>query len=233
MPGLSEMLMCGQSMSMPMAMPWLPMPGQAWVGTAASFLGMWVAMMAAMMLPSLAPMLWRYRQALATTGKRRLDRLTALVGAGYLLVWAVLGLPVFALGAAAAAAAMQLPVLARTVPMAAGVVVLGAGALQFTAWKARHLACCRTVPHGGPLPADACTAWRHGIRLGLQCACCCGNLMAILLAIGVMDLRAMAVVTAAIAAERHAPAGERVAHATGALSVTAGLLLTARAAGLA
>ena len=38
---------------------------------------------------------------------------------------------------------------------------------------------------------------------------------AILLAIGVMDLRAMALVTAAITAERLAPAGERVPQATG------------------
>jgi predicted metal-binding membrane protein len=238
MPGLSEMPMCSQSMSAPMAMPWLPIPGQTWVGAAGSFLGMWVAMMVAMMLPSLLPMLWRYRQAVAqavaTTGKRRLDRLTALVGAGYFLVWAVLGVPVFALGAVLAAAEMQRPALARIVPMAAATVVLIAGTLQFTAWKAHRLACCRAAPGcSRPLRADARTAWRHGMRLGLQCACCCGNLMAILLAVGVMDLRAMAVVTAAIAAERLAPAGERVAHATGAISVAVGLLLTMRAASLA
>jgi predicted metal-binding membrane protein len=221
-------------MSMAMAMPWLPMPGQTWVGAAASFLGMWVAMMAAMMLPSMAPMLWRYRQALARAGGARPHRLTALAGAGYFLVWAVLGVPVFALGAVLAAAAMQLPVLARIVPLTAGPVVLIAGTLQFTAWKAHRLACCRAAPGGGrPLRADTGTAWRHGMRLGLQCARCCGNLMAVLLAVGVMDLRAMAAVTAAIAAERLTPAGGRVAHATGAIAVAAGLLLTARAAGLA
>jgi predicted metal-binding membrane protein len=56
--------------------------------------------------------------------------------------------------------------------------------------------------------------------------------MAILLVIGVMDLRAMAVVTAAITIERLAPAGERVARAIGAVVVGAGLLLIAQAAGL-
>jgi predicted metal-binding membrane protein len=55
--------------------------------------------------------------------------------------------------------------------------------------------------------------------------------MAILLVIGVMDLRAMAVVTAAITVERLAPAGERVARVTGAGAVGAGLFLIARAAG--
>jgi predicted metal-binding membrane protein len=56
--------------------------------------------------------------------------------------------------------------------------------------------------------------------------------MAILLGLGVMDLRAMAVVTAAITLERLAPAGERVARAIGAVVVGTGLLLIARAAGL-
>jgi predicted metal-binding membrane protein len=57
-------------------------------------------------------------------------------------------------------------------------------------------------------------------------------LTAVLLVIGVMDLRAMAVVAAAITAERLAPAGPRVAHANGAVLVGAGLFVIARAAGL-
>ena len=54
---------------------------------AAAFVGMWVVMMAAMMLPSLVPMLWRYRRAARRTGETRLGRLTALVGVGYFFVW--------------------------------------------------------------------------------------------------------------------------------------------------
>ena len=46
-----------------MSMTWMRMPGQTWPGAAASFLGMWIVMMVAMMLPSLVPMLWRYRKA--------------------------------------------------------------------------------------------------------------------------------------------------------------------------
>jgi predicted metal-binding membrane protein len=56
--------------------------------------------------------------------------------------------------------------------------------------------------------------------------------MAILLVLGIMDLRAMAIVAAAISVERLAPAGERVARATGAVALVAGLFLIARAAGL-
>jgi predicted metal-binding membrane protein len=139
----------------------------------------------------------------------------------------------YALGVALAAIEMRQPALARAVPVAAGVVVLLAGGLQLTAWKARHLACCGEAPgRGRTLTADAGTAWRHGLRLGLHCSTCCSGPTAILLALGVMDLRAMAVVTAAITAEGLAPAGERVARALGAVAVGAGLLLIARAAGL-
>src|SRR6185295_3359080 len=115
------------------------------------------------------------------------------------------------------------PELARAVPIAVGVVVLIAGSFQLTAWKARHLACCREIPgRGHTLAADAGTAWRHGLRLGLHCSYCCAGLMVILLVIGVMDLRTMAVVGAAIIVERLAPAGERVARATGVVVVGAG-----------
>jgi predicted metal-binding membrane protein len=211
-----------------MSMAWMRMPGQTWLGAAASFLGMWVAMMAAMMLPSLAPMLWRYRKAVGS--ETRMGRLTALVGVGYFFVWTAFGMAVFPLGVALAAIEMQLPALARAVPIAVGVVFLIAGALQFTAWKARHLACCREAPgRGRTLAAAAGTAWRHGLRLGLHCCYCCAGPMAILLVLGVMDLRAMAVVTVAITVERLAPAGERAAQAIGVVIVGAGLFLIARA----
>ncbi len=167
-----------------MSMAWMRMPGQTWPGAAASFLGMWVVMMVAMML-------------------------------------------------ALAAIEMQQPALARAVPIAVGMVVLIAGSLQLTAWKAHHLACCRAAAgRGHTLPADASTAWRHGLRFGLHCSHCCAGATAILLVIGVMDLGVMAAVAAAITVERLAPAGERVARAIGAVVVGAGLFLIARAAGL-
>lgn len=222
-------------MSMPggwtMSMAWMRMPEQTWAHAAASFLGMWIAMMLAMMLPSLLPMLRRYRDAVGGPGEPRLGRLTTVVGTAYFFVWTLFGVAAFPLGVALAAVEMRLPSLARAVPSAVGVVVLLAGLLQLTGWKARHLACCRVMP-GRALPAGLRAAWRHGLRLGLHCAYCCAGLMVILLVVGVMDLRAMAFVTAAITVERLAPAGERIACATGAVVVVAGLVLIARAAGL-
>jgi len=212
-------------------MAWMRMPGQTWLGASLSFLGMWVVMMVAMMLPSLVPMLWRYRQAVESRGGTRLGWLTVLVGVGYFSVWALFGIAAFLLGVKLAALEMQQPAIARIVPIAVGVVVLMAGALQFTTWKARHLGCCREEPgRGRTLLADAGTAWRHGLRLGLHCSQCCAGLIAILLVIGVMDLRAMFLVAAAITIERLAPAGERVARATGTVAIGAALFLIARAA---
>ena len=213
------------SMPMPggwtMSMAWMRMPGQSWPGAAAMFLGMWVVMMVAMMLPSLAPMLWRYRQAVA-------DPHTTLVGLGYFFVWTMIGAAVFLIGIALAAIQMQQPAVARAAPVAAGVVVLIAGSLQFTRWKLRHLECCRaTAVRSRTLPDDAAQAWRYGMRLGLHCAQCCAGLIAILLVIGVMNPGAMAVIAAAITIERVLPAGERVARMMGAIIMTTGVLIIA------
>jgi predicted metal-binding membrane protein len=230
MSGMGEMPMPG---GWTMAMAWMPGLGQTWLGAAASFVGMWEVMMVAMMLPSLLPALWRYRRAVESVGEARRGLLTALVGAGYFSVWTLFGVVVYSIGAALAAVALQRPSLAHAVPFAIGTVVLVAGALQYTAWKSHHLACCRATP--GPdrtLPAEAGTAWRHGLRLGLHCSYCSSGLTAILLAFGFMELRAMAVVTAAITVERLAPDGERVARAIGAVVVGTGIFLIARAATL-
>ena len=94
-----------------MSMAWMRMPGQTWPGAAAAFLGMWLVMTVAMMLPSLVPMLWRDRQAVGRTGETRLGRLTALVGVGYFVVWTVFGMAAFPLGVALAAVEMQQPVV--------------------------------------------------------------------------------------------------------------------------
>ncbi|HEU6451226.1 MAG TPA: DUF2182 domain-containing protein [Gemmatimonadaceae bacterium] len=215
-------------MSMPMSP--MPMAGESWLGAAASFIGMWLVMMAAMMLPSLVPELWRYREAVGRTGGVRPGRLTALAGAGYFTVWAVVGVIVYALGIALAALTTRHPVLEGAAPVAGGSVISIAGVYQFTRWKARHLACCRAVPGlGQKLHASSGAAWRHGLLHGLHCASGCAGLTAILLVIGMMDPRAMTAVAAAITAERLAPAGERVARIIGMAAIVVGLVFLVHA----
>lgn len=216
-----------------MSMTWMRMPGQTWPMAAASFVAMWLVMMMAMMLPSLLPLLRRHRECLARQGETHIDRLTALIGLAYFSVWTVLAIVVFPLGATLETLEMRLPALARTEPALVGAIVLICGVVQITPWKAHHLACWREAMRPRhALPSNSGTAWREGLLLGLHCTYCCANLTGVLLVIGIMDLRAMAVVTAAMTCERLAPSGESVARAIGAVVIGAGLLLIARTAGL-
>jgi predicted metal-binding membrane protein len=207
----------------------MTMPQQTWYGAAAGYLGMWMAMMVPMMLPSLVPMLSRHRRSVRGADGIHLHGLTALVGVGYFVVWAVLGAAAYAAGAGVMAVEMRWGMVAQWLPVAAGVVLLVAGGVQFTSWKARQLALCREGSGCGcpPVP-NALGAWRHGLRLGVRCSLCCGSLMLALLAIGMMDLVAMAAVTLAISAERLAPVPLRVARVAGGVIVLVGVLMIVR-----
>jgi len=186
-----------------MSMAWMRMPGQSWLAAGASFLLMWTVMMVAMMLPSVVPMLSRTSERLAA-------------GVGYFFVWILFGLIAYPIGVFLALGEMRWRSLAQGVPVAAGAVIVLAGCIQLTSWKARQLRECRDSGGCGA------NAWRHGLRFGIRCTLCCSGLMAILLVVGVMDLRAMAVVTAAITAERLASKPEIVSRASGVLAIAAG-----------
>lgn len=204
-----------------------PMPGgwslsMAWtrlcagdgVEAAATFVGMWSVMMLPMMLPAIWPLLrdWPGRLAVAA-------------GAGYFLVWSLAGALAYPLGLALADLAMERPGFSRAVPALSALALLLAGLVQFTGWKARRLAACVGCP-GGRVAETLPAAVRQGLRLALRCGACCGNLMALLLLLGAMDLAVMALATAAIAAERRLPAGRQAA---GIAALAAGLLLLGRA----
>lgn len=230
------------TMAMPggdtMSTMWMPMCGQSWIGAAVSFMGMWTVMMAAMMLPSLVPTLRCYQRSIAGAGELPAPLRTLLVGGGYFLVWTLLGVAVYPLGAAIMAVTMRYEALGRAVPMATGVLVLVAGALQFTRWRARHLACCRIACHEVTMSrrspaAEAFSAWIRGLRLGLHCSQCCAGLTAVLLVAGIMDVPVMLAMTAAITLERLAPGGERIARIIGIAVIASGLFLTGRAVGRA
>jgi predicted metal-binding membrane protein len=196
-----------------MSMMWMRMPGQTWPGMTASFLIMWIVMTAAMMLPSFTPMLRAYE----TGVKERNDRVPPLaaVCAGYLAVWTSLGAVLFVLGVAIAELTMRDAGLARLVPYASVAVVVCAGVLQMTPWKARQLTCCRAATRTHAGEAGIRAAWHHGIALGLACSRSCAGLVAVQMALGMMDMRVMVAVGAAITAERLAPHGVRTARVIG------------------
>jgi len=195
-----------------MSMAWMRMPGQSWPGAALTFLAMWAVMMIAMMLPALTPALRGFPPA---TGAR--------VAVAYFGIWMLSGLAIYPLGLAFAQITMRVATLSRMVPALAAAALMGAGFLQLSAWKQRQLDCCGSLGRRQRI-AGAADAWRHGAALGLRCCACCAPLTAALLVVGVMDLGAMAAATAAIALERRAVRGARLARLSGVLLVGAGVL---------
>ena len=211
-----------------MSMAWMSMQDQSWLAAIFSFRGMWVVMMAAMMLPAMVPALLRYRACLREPETVELNTSTALVGAGYFFVWALLGAVVYPVGIVVTNAEMRWTALARSVPLLTGVVLLFAGSLQLTGWKARQLCRCRDDANcESMLSPVARTAWRHGLRLGLHCLLCCLGLMMVLLVTGVMNLGAMVLITIAITLERLAPSPTLVARTAGVVLITAGVFVIA------
>ena len=197
-----------------MSMMWMPMPGQGWPASIAMFLLMWLVMMVAMMLPSAAPMLLRFRPG----------GTAALVACGYFAVWLLVGLGVYALGAAWALSAMRWVVLSRGAPALAGAMLILAGGFQLSRFKAAGLDRCRAPAGRGAATAAprGTAALREGIRRGLSCVLCCAGPMLALLALGVMSLPAMLAVAVVIASEKLLPEPRSVVLATGWLGVVAG-----------
>ncbi len=212
-----------------MSMTWMGM-GEWWLG-ALLFCGMWTAMMVAMMLPSTLPMLVLYRRAAAFQGERHLGLLSWTLAAAYFFVWVLFGVGAYALGMIIARGAMHAEVIARLVPVGAGLALLAAGIYQLTPWKSACLKHCRdplTL-----LSRHLGGGWRGALRLGLHhgafCSACCWALMLIQLVLGVMSLAVMAAVAVVITAEKLLPRGLLVARAVGVLALVAGAVMLARA----
>jgi predicted metal-binding membrane protein len=225
---VGTLLWCGSMAHMPgmempggwtMSMAWMRMPGQGWANAGATFIAMWALMMLAMMMPVLLPQLRGLRAGEA-----------AAFAAGYFGTWACVGVALFPLGVAFAESTMRSEAVSRVTPWLAACTVLAAGALQFTHWKARLLACCHREGACCGEGADD-SALRAGARLGLRCVYCCASLNAVLLVIGVMDLRAMALITIAISAERLMPARGVTPRVIGVALVALGSVLLLRGIG--
>jgi predicted metal-binding membrane protein len=167
------------------------------LGALGWYVGIWVTMTAAMMLPSAVP---------AARHAARVDRgtTTVLFVGGYLAVWTVYGLVAY--GVSRLLSSLDTGWLAwdERGPWVAGAVIVGAGIYESTGLKRRGLRRCRSATHHqSPL--------RSGLAHGLDCVTCSGGLMAVLFVLGVMSLVWMALVTLAIFAEKVLPHGARLA----------------------
>lgn len=178
------------------------------LGTVGWFAGVWVVMMAAMMLPSLGPTLASY---LTVTRGRTLTR-SLLFTSGYLLAWSAAGVlcyGVYEAGRSLLAGDLEWRAGGHWL---AGGVLAAAAAYQFTPLKRACQERCRGqfVERHGVTPAGPPVALAIGMRNGGWCIGCSGALMAALFALGVMSLTWMALIAALVGLEKTAP-GPRAA----------------------
>jgi predicted metal-binding membrane protein len=189
------------------------------------FLGLWVVMMAAMMLPSVAPVavLWTRLISGAATGFERVIRMIMFLG-GYLLVWAVVGAVAFASLTGTGRLLTASPTAAKWLGVA---IFIGAGIYQLTPWKDWCLRRCRS-PIGALMHYLGFKGRSRDLRVGLHhgatCAGCCWGLMIVLVAVGVMNLAVMAALAAVIFAEKLWRYGKPFAQAVGVALMAIGVL---------
>jgi predicted metal-binding membrane protein len=158
------------------------------------FLGIWVTMMAAMMLPSAAP---------AAQRVARMALPTVLFAAGYLAVWAAFGLAAYGLFRLVTSFDTGWLAWDEGGPYLAGSLIVAAGTYEWTPLKQHCLRRCRS-------PLRDPRALRSGLGYGLDCVGCSGGLMVVLFALGVMSLWWMVVVAGVIFAEKVLAQGLRL-----------------------
>jgi predicted metal-binding membrane protein len=178
------------------------------------FVGIWVTMMAAMMLPSVSPMVLLFARVSRERARKGLAELVPvwLFVAGYLLVWATVGLVAYGLYRAAVSAGTAWLSWDRAGPYLAGAALAAAGVYQLTPLKDVCLRHCRSPLHFllHDWREGRAGAMQMGIEHGAFCLGCCIGLMLALFALGVMSLFWMAVVALVILAEKLAPGGRQL-----------------------
>ena len=182
---------------------------------ATGFIGAWVVMMAAMMLPSAAPLVLLYRGA----GANGRAANTVPLVAGYLLAWAVFGAGVYAAQQALGAVVNFTPTLGDARLYAVAGILAIAGIYQFTPLKHACLRQCRSpldfLMHRWRGPG-VFEALRLGAGHGAYCVGCCWGLMAVLVIAGAMSLLWVVLIALIVFVEKLMPFGERSAQLTGA-----------------
>jgi len=189
------------------------------------FLGLWIAMMAAMMLPSVAPVavLWARLIGSVTARPVRVARMSLFLS-GYLLAWAAVGVIAFVMVSGVCHLLTASPTAGKWLGVA---IFAGAGVYQLTPWKDWCLRHCRSPVgtlvryiHFGGRVRDL----RVGIHHGATCVGCCGGLMIVLIAVGVMNVPAMIALAAIIFTEKLWHRGKSVSWTIGILLLATGLL---------
>ncbi len=201
--------------------------GAAEVGLGATIVT-WSAMTAAMMLPTMVPMLRALREVLGAdrSGGSVEARWWVFVG-GYLTVWS--GASLVGSGLQVAAGAVGLvdgSGRARSVMLACGVLIL-AGAYQLSSFKRRcQEQCVMPMTFFWRWWRDGLGgAWQMGLRHGLMCLGCCWALMLLAFVGGMADLVLMALFTLLMVIDKLPGASRRLTASLGVALIAAGTLV--------
>jgi predicted metal-binding membrane protein len=187
------------------------------LGTLGWFLGIWVTMTAAMMLPSAAPTV-----ILVASLRRAADSWTFV--AGYLLTWTAYGLAAYAIYRVFTAWEPSFLAWDERGPWVAGGALIAVGLYQLTPLKSTCLRHCRTPFHFLMHTREGSIgALRGGVVHGAYCIGCCIGLMLALFALGVMSLFWMAVIAAVILVEKLLPRGEAFARVFATTAIALGV----------
>jgi predicted metal-binding membrane protein len=219
-------LLAGAGMMQEMGDMLMPMSSGPWtIGHAVLVLVMWAVMMAAMMLPSAAPMILLY----ATIARRRSERgepatSSGVFAFGYVAVWAAFSAAAMSLQFGLEKTALLSPMMQTTSIALAGAVLIATGLYQWTPLKQACLRYCRSPLH------FIMTRWRPGMRgafvMGLRhgavCVGCCWLLMLLLFVGGVMNLAWIAGIAMFVLVEKLSPAGHWIGRAAGLLLIAWG-----------
>ena len=224
MAGMSATMSASMKMGASMAHHAMPMQRALPLELLFTFV-MWSVMMMAMMVPTAVPAIALFA---TLTGRRHPSRnptgAAAIYVGGYIAVW--VGYSVFATLAqwALMRAMLISPMAGSSSATVSALILLTAGAYQFTPLKNACLTQCRS-----PL-AFFMAEWRDGkigafylgLRQGAYCVTCCWTLMAVMFAVGVMNLAWMALLAAFMLAEKVAPPTWRISHVSGAVLISWG-----------
>ena len=192
-------------------------------GYGLAMLAMWAVMMAAMMLPSAAPALLLFA-ALRRHAGRDAALAVALFAAGYVIAWIAFSMAATLAQWALASTALLSEAMASENALLCGALFTAAGLYQFSPLKQACLSECRAPTRflGERHRKGMLGSLAMGIEHGAQCIGCCGALMALLFAFGVMNLAWVLALAAFVLAEKVFPAGLAVGRIGGAAMIVIG-----------
>jgi predicted metal-binding membrane protein len=228
------------TMSMAPSKPDMPgMPGMAPtlpVWTTSDFalvFVMWAVMMVGMMTPSATPMILSYARVARQAAKDgRPLAATGWFAAGYLLGWTTFSLIAAIVQGTLERLAWLTPMMTAASQRIGGVVLIAAGVYQFASLKYSCLSQCQSpfafIQARGGFKPGVSSPLRLGFRHGLYCIGCCWALMALLFAVGVMNIFWIAAIAIFVLLEKSVPAGRLIARVSGAGLVMAGIWLLVR-----